>query len=145
MLVRQILKSKPNQNILTAKPEDTVDVGMKILAKHRIGAVIVSVDGNNVDGILSERDIVREIASRGVGCLDDAISTVMTKKVTACAPGDTAVSILETMTRGRFRHMPVVEDGTLVGVISIGDVVKARIDEVEHENSALTDMIAGNA
>ena len=104
-----------------------------------------NADGASVDGILSERDIVRELGKRGGGCLDDAVSSLMTNAVIACHPGDSVLSVLEKMTDGRFRHMPVIEDGAMIGVVSIGDAVKARIDEVESENSALTDMIAGTA
>ena len=145
MIVSQILKSKPTHAITTIGTDETINDAARLLAKHRIGALIVSNDGTSVAGILSERDIVREIAEKGIGCMSDKVSDVMTSKVSVCAPGDSAVSILETMTNGRFRHIPVVADGALTGVIPIGDVVKARIDEVEHENSALTEMIAGNA
>lgn len=145
MLVRQILGCKPAFGVLTISPDDNLVDAVKILSEKRIGALIVSRGDDAVDGILSERDIVRELGLRGPSCLDGKVSGVMTTSVMGCAPGDSAVSVLERMTEGRFRHMPVLEDGKMVGVISIGDVVKARIDEVEHENSALTDMISGNA
>jgi len=144
MLVRQILDSKPAFGVLTISPDDSLADAAKILSEKRIGALIVTHGNDSVDGILSERDIVRELGQRGPSCLSDKVVGVMTSSVMGCAPGDSAVSVLERMTEGRFRHMPVIADGKMVGVISIGDVVKARIDEVEHENSALTDMIAGN-
>ena len=145
MLVRQILSSKPSLPIVTVQADAKVSEAARLLAEKRIGAVIVSADGASVDGILSERDIVRELGKRGGGCLDDAVSSLMTNAVIACHPGDSVLSVLEKMTDGRFRHMPVIEDGAMIGVVSIGDAVKARIDEVESENSALTDMIAGTA
>lgn len=143
MLVRQILDLKPNHAIETTKPDALVSDVARILSEKGIGALVVSNTGTDVAGIISERDIVRELGRRGTGCLDEPVSGMMTSDVVGCTPGDTAVSVLETMTSKRFRHMPVIDQGNMVGVISIGDVVKARIDEVEHENSALTDMIAG--
>ncbi len=144
MLVRQILSAKPDQKILTIAPDASIGQATEKLSAHRIGALVVSKDGDTVDGIISERDIVRELGQEGPDALLKAVSELMTKTVVGCSPADTAVSVLERMTQGRFRHMPVAEDGHLTGFISIGDVVKARIDEVEHENSALTEMIAGN-
>ena len=144
MLVQHILAQKPNAAILTIRPESTVIEAAELLAEKRVGALIVTRDGKTIDGILSERDIVRELGKRGVASLKDKVSAIMTNTVIACHPGDTAVSVLEKMTDGRFRHMPVLDQGRMVGVISIGDVVKARIDEVESENSALAEMIAGH-
>ena len=143
MFVSQIISSKPKQDIVTISPDATVSAAAKLLSDNRIGAVIVNGSDTEIDGILSERDIVRELGRRGTGCLDDKVADLMTRDVISCAPGDTAVSVLERMTSGRFRHMPVMESGKLTGVISIGDVVKARIEEVENENSALTELIAG--
>jgi CBS domain-containing protein len=115
-----------------------------MLTKHRIGAVIVSRDGAIVDGILSERDIVRALGTGGVASLDQQVQDLMTAEVIGCRPEDTAISVLERMTDGRFRHMPVIEDNRMIGVISIGDVVKARINEVQSENVALTEMISNS-
>ncbi len=142
MFVQRIVDSKQIKQIITVKPGDTVLAASQILARHRIGALIVSRDGVSVDGILSERDIVRALGTTGVGCMTLEVADLMTSQVVSCAPDERAPSVLERMTRGRFRHMPVVEDGRLIGVISIGDVVKARIDEIEHENTALTEMIS---
>ena len=144
MIVRNIIDSKPIGEIITMKPTDTVRAATEVLAKHRIGAVIVSGDGEIVDGILSERDIVRALGVRGAEVLDLQIQDLMTAAVIGCHPGDTAISVLERMTDGRFRHMPVIDANKMVGVISIGDVVKARITEVQSENAALTDMIANS-
>ena len=144
MIVRNIIDSKPNQQVFTMKPSATVRAAAETLAAKRIGAVIISGDGATVDGILSERDIVRGLATKGVACLDLAIQDLMTSAVIGCRPEDTALSVLERMTGGRFRHMPVIEANRMVGVISIGDVVKARITEVQAENAALTDMISNS-
>jgi CBS domain-containing protein len=142
MIVQNILETKPIQQVVTVKPADTVMSAVETLTRHKIGAVVVSPDGEVVSGILSERDIVKAIANIGVECLEHKVSQLMTSQVVACAPDDTAISALERMTDGRFRHMPVVADGKMAGLISIGDVVKARISEIQQENSALTGMIA---
>lgn len=144
MTVRQILNSKSISDILTITPDATIADAAKILSEKRIGALVVSRDGKSLDGMLSERDIVRELGRRGTHCMADKVSDLMTSEVITVAPGDVVVTALEKMTAGRFRHLPVVEDGVMIGVISIGDVVKDRIDEVERENTALTDMIAGH-
>ena len=144
MIVRNIIDSKPSHAIITMKPTDPVRTAVEVLSKHRIGAVIVSRDGAIVDGILSERDIVRALGQRGVSALDLQAQDLMTAEVIGCNPGDTAMSVMEKMTDGRFRHMPVIESNRMIGVISIGDVVKARITEVQAENTALTDMISNS-
>ena len=144
MSVRKIIEAKQIQKIITVKPEDTVKSVAELLARHKIGAVIVSGDGAIVDGILSERDIVRALGTIGVECLNGRASDLMTASVIGCRPDDTANSVMEKMTDGRFRHMPVIEDNRMIGVISIGDVVKARLAEIEQENSALTGMIANS-
>lgn len=144
MLVRKIIESKKIADIITVKPADSVTSVAQLLATKRIGAVIVSGDGAMVDGILSERDIVRALGTEGVSCMDKQVRELMTATVIACKLDETSHSVMERMTEGRFRHMPVVEDGRMVGVISIGDVVKARISEIQVENAALADMIAGN-
>lgn len=143
MNVSQILQSKATGGVLTIKPGDTISKAAAMLSEHRIGALIVSEDGAQIDGILSERDIVREIGKNGVGCMSNCTRELMTATVVACSPQDSVVSLMSKMSNGRFRHMPVVEGGALVGVVSIGDVVKARIGLIEQENAALTDMIHG--
>jgi CBS domain-containing protein len=144
MIVRNIIDTKALHQIIMMKPTDTVKTATEVLAKHRIGAVIVSRDGAIVDGILSERDIVRALGTRGVSTLDLQVQDLMTAEVIGCKPEDTAISVLEKMTDGRFRHMPVIENNAMIGVISIGDVVKARITEVQSENAALTEMISNS-
>lgn len=144
MTVRRIIDNKQIRSVVMVAPSDTVSAAADVLTKHRIGAVMVSRDGSVVDGILSERDIVRALAARGSSCLQQQVSEIMTPEVIGCHPEDTPTFVMARMTDGRFRHMPVIEDGRMVGVISIGDVVKARIDEIQHENVALTEMISNN-
>jgi CBS domain-containing protein len=142
MIVRNIYETKKIQQIVTVKPGDTVMSAAVTLTQKKIGAVVVSNDGESVAGILSERDIVKALGTSGVESMDLKVSDLMTVKVSYCAPGDTAISALERMTEGRFRHMPVVEDGKMVGLISIGDVVKARIEQVEREAEDMRAYIA---
>lgn len=144
MLVHQILKSKGSVGVLTVKPGTLVSEAAKILAEKRIGTVVVSEDGVTPAGILSERDIVRELAKRGAGCMTNKIDDYMTTEVITCGRNDDAVMVLEQMTKGRFRHMPVMEDGKLVGLVSLGDAVKARLSELAMEKDALEGMIMGH-
>lgn len=144
MIVKQILamKSGPSQ-IVTVKPDDPVSRAVELLASKRIGAVVVSANGDTPDGILSERDIVREMAQGG-DVMARKVGELMTRKVNTCLCGDDAFAVLERMTQGRFRHMPVVDEhGKMLGVISIGDTVFARLKELALEKEALTGMIMG--
>lgn len=143
MIVSQILASKHNGRVQTVPPSARLREVVRILAEHRIGAVVVSPDGMTVAGIVSERDIVREIGHRGEACLDEPVTSAMTTAVMGCVDGDTADAVLARMTAGRFRHMPVMRDGRMAGIISIGDVVKARLDELAMEKDALEGMIKG--
>lgn len=144
MLVQQILRAKPQTTVITVMPGSSVAEAARLLAERRIGAVIVSRDGKTPDGILSERDIVRDLGRRGSVCLDEKVDTLMTRNLVSCTPGDTTDAVLERMTAGRFRHMPVLSDGQMIGIISIGDVVAARISELAMEKDALAGMIMGN-
>lgn len=145
MLVQQILKGKPTGGVLTVTPDTTVAAAAKMLAENRIGSVVVSEDeGATAAGILSERDIVRELAKIGSGCLDKPVSAYMTRKLQTCGSTDSAQGVLARMTEGRFRHMPVVEEGKMVGLITLGDVVKAQLSEVAMEKEALEGMIMGH-
>jgi CBS domain-containing protein len=141
MTVKAIL-SRKGGDIVTIAPTASLSAAVKLLAERRIGALVVTGPDNRVAGILSERDIVRTLAERGPVALDDNVGAVMTRKVTTCTEADTIVFIMERMTAGKFRHLPVVDQGKLVGVISIGDVVKYRIEEVEHDADALREYIA---
>lgn len=143
MLVQQILKSKSDDGVVTIAPETSLSEAARILAQRRIGALVVSPDGKRAVGILSERDIVRELAAKGAGCLMEPVQAVMTRAIVTCARDDNSDAILSRMTEGRFRHIPVVDGDTMVGLISIGDVVKAQIQELAMEKEALEGMIKG--
>ena len=143
MLVRQILESKGGGSVMTIAPEKTVGDAVRLLSEKRIGALVVSSSGSDALGILSERDIVREMGRRGVGVLDEPLANLMTRELVSCAAQDTADQVLEKMTSGRFRHMPVMDGDTMEGLISIGDVVKARLSELAMEKDALEGMIKG--
>ena len=143
MHVQQILKSKSDDGVVTVTPGTTVAKVAERLSTRRIGAVIISPDGKQVAGIVSERDVVRELGRRGAACLGDAVETIMTSKIVSCRREDSADDVLQDMTDGRFRHMPVMEGDQMVGLISIGDVVKARLSELAMEKDALEGMIKG--
>lgn len=143
MLVRQILGKMTGAEVITIKPDASISEAARLLSEKKIGAVVV-IEGDAPIGILSERDIVRELGRRGEGCLRDSVSDLMTRALIACAPDDTADHVLTKMTDGRFRHMPVMQGGAMVGLISIGDVVKARLSELSMEKEALADMIMGH-
>ena len=143
MLVSQILKSKSDDGVVTLPPGTVVSRVAEVLSARRIGAVVISPDGKKLVGIVSERDIVREVGRRGGSCLNDSVDSIMTAKVIACVRGDNANDVLQKMTDGRFRHVPVVEGDELIGLISIGDVVKARLSELNMEKDALEGMIKG--
>ena len=140
MTVGSILETKGHQ-IVHVTPDDKLSVAVKLLSERKIGAVLV-MSGQHMDGILSERDIVRVIGERGASALEEQVAAVMTRKVISCKPSDTVGAIMEKMTSGKFRHLPVMENDRLVGLISIGDVVKSRVAEFEHEQEALRDYIA---
>jgi CBS domain-containing protein len=143
MLVHQILSSKPSDAVLTIAEDATIAQAAMILSERRIGCLVVSGTGTRADGIISERDIVREVGRRGSACLSDPVGSIMTRRLVTCTRDETADNVLEIMTNNRFRHLPVVEHGHLIGLISIGDVVKARISELAMEKDALEGMIIG--
>ena len=143
MLVRQILAMEGGVDVVTIGPDATVAEAVQLLSEKRIGAVLIADGGKAPLGILSERDIVRELGRRGEACLADSVGEMMTKNLISCAPDDTADAVLTKMTEGRFRHMPVMADGAMEGLISIGDVVKARLSELSMEKDALEGMIKG--
>lgn len=144
MLVKSILNSKALNQVITIGPDAKISAAAELLAENRIGTVVVSSDGETAIGILSERDIVRQLAKIGSGCLDKPVKDYMTAKVVTCVPDANVEEVLEKMTEGRFRHMPVVEDGKLAGLVTLGDVVKAQLAEVKMEKSALQGMIMGH-
>src|SRR6202035_4120669 len=136
MNVKTILSLK-GSNVTTIEPHATLEAAIAILAKHRIGALVVLGADQRVIGILSERDIVRALAELGAAALTTQLAQVMTRKVVPCGEAETVGGIMERMTTGKFRHVPVLEQDRLVGIVSIGDVVQQRLSEVEHESGAL--------
>jgi CBS domain-containing protein len=149
MQVSQILKAKaaggsaPATAVTTVSPDGSVLDAVKLLAEKRIGAVVVASADRAVAGILSERDIVRVLATTGPDVLDRRVSEVMTRSVVTCSADTSIDDLMAMMTRGRFRHLPVVDDADrLIGIISIGDVVKNHVEEITHEATALRDYIA---
>ena len=143
MTVAAILTQKGSNEVATIRADATLADAVRMLAARRIGAVVVSADGARVDGVLSERDVMNALAAQGGTCLDQSVATAMTSAVATCALEDRADDILRRMTDGRFRHMPVMREGRLHALISIGDVVKYRISEIEMERTALEDMVKG--
>ena len=144
MLVHQILKLKADDAVVTVSPGTMVADAAKVLAERKIGTVVISSDGMHATGILSERDIVREIARKGASVLNDPVEAHMTEKLVTCTRDDTIAVIMQKMTEGRFRHMPVLEGEQLVGIVTLGDVVKARLNELAMEKDALEGMIMGH-
>ncbi|MDH3233031.1 MAG: CBS domain-containing protein [Alphaproteobacteria bacterium] len=141
MKVAAILKNK-GDNVVTASPDDSIATVADLLKREGIGAVIVTGAGGSVAGILSERDIVRAIPDKGAELLECRVSDLMTREVITCTPETAVDEVRKLMTEGRFRHVPVVVDGALAGVISVGDVVKQRLDELEAEAGALRSYIS---
>ena len=140
MSVREILTAKGTDVVTADKNTSLSDVAAQ-LAQHKIGALIV-MDGEKVCGIASERDLIRAINTKGANALADPINSCMTSKVISCAPGDTIDQLMEMMTAGRFRHLPVLENGKLAGIVSIGDVVKRKIEQAERDAEELKRYIA---
>ena len=142
MNVETILRNKGNW-VATIRPDATVADAVDTLNRERIGAIVVSEDGRGVDGILSERDIVIALAVHGEDLLSRPASDIMTRTVITCDPSDSVGQLMAEMTNRRVRHFPVVADGKLCGIVSIGDLVKSRLDEVEFEASSMRSFIAG--
>ena len=142
MRISDVLRVKGEQ-VVTVPPDTDVARLLAVLAEHRIGAVVVSRDGTTVDGIVSERDVVRALAQRGAAVLTEPLTAILTAEVRTITPDALLADAERMMTERRFRHLPVVVDGRLHGIVSIGDVVKRRIDELEDERSTLTGYITG--
>ena len=140
MTVSVILTHK-GRDVVTIDPAESLAQAIRLLAEKRIGAAIVLGADRRIAGIISERDIVRALAARGAAVLDEPISGTMTRKVVTCNENETVASIMERMTAGKFRHVPVVDQGRLVGLVSIGDIVKHRVYEMERESVAMRDYI----
>ena len=140
MIVSSILAAKGG-DVVTIEPTATLTSAAQLLSERKIGAVLVLGPGDRIAGILSERDIVRAVAARGPQALDEPVGKAMTRDVVTCSKDDSIGDLMQRMTQGKFRHLPVVEDGKLIGIISIGDVVKERVGEVEQESKAMLDYI----
>jgi CBS domain-containing protein len=142
MNVEAILRNKGDAVVIVS-PESSTAVAVATLRREGVGALVVSRDGSSVDGIISERDIVQGLAGLGAALLDTKVEQLMTRRVFTCSPRDAIADLAVEMTQRRIRHIPVLRDGRLAGIVSIGDVVKARLDEMEYETSSLRSFIAG--
>ncbi len=140
MRIADVIQAKGN-TVVTVDADIDVRTLLAVLAEHRIGAVVVSADGRSVDGIVSERDIVRALAARGAAILSEPVASIMTTDVQTCSPEAHLEELARGMTAGRFRHAPVLVDGELAGIVSIGDIVKSRISELEVERDSLSDYV----
>ena len=136
MRISEVLRSKPSATVVTITPDATVRELVDLLAEHNVGALVVSTDGTSVDGIVSERDVVRRLRE-APDLLDHTVDSIMTEAVHRCTPDQPVTDLMVLMTDHRIRHVPVVEDNRLIGIISIGDVVKSRIGELEFERDQL--------
>ena len=142
MLISEVLHRKGNA-VATVPPTATISEVLASLAQYGVGALVVSADGSTVDGIISERDVVRTLATHGRDAVDKRVADVMTTEVVTCSQTATIEQLMTEMTERRFRHVPVTEDGKLVGIVSIGDVVNARVRNLETETRQLTNYISG--
>ncbi len=140
MTISIILASK-GREVVTIAPSASLASAVGLLVEKRIGAVLILSADRRVVGILSERDVVRALAERGAGALEEPVSQTMTRKVSTCNENESVFNIMERMTDGKSRHVPVVDQGQLVGIVSIGDVVKHRLNEMERESTAMHDYI----
>ncbi len=140
MRISEVLAGKASQEVVTISPDATVRDLLRALAEHNVGALVVSSDGSTVEGIVSERDVVRRLAE-DEGCLDATVATIMTADVETCDPHGRLEQLMAVMTERRFRHVPVVESGRLTGIVSIGDVVKSRMQELEFERDQLDSYV----
>jgi CBS domain-containing protein len=140
MRVQDVLTHKGDK-VVTVRPEATCRDLLALLARHNIGAVVVSLDGTAIAGIVSERDVVRALHERGAAVLDGPVSQIATRLVEICSPADPLDELRETMTSRRIRHIPVLSGGLLVGIVSIGDVVKSTISQLETERQQLIDYV----
>jgi len=140
MRIAEILKAKPDATVITIGPDAGVRELLALLAEHNVGALIVSSDGESLDGIVSERDVVRALHDEGT-VVNNTVRAIMTELVETCSPSDQLDDLMETMTRRRIRHVPVVNDGKLVGIVSIGDVVKHKMSQLQFERDQLDSYV----
>ena len=144
MVIDHVISKKKQKNIIRTSPKALLSEASKLLADNKIGALPVTNNEDAILGILSERDIIREVSLKGSSGLDSTVESVMTTKVSCCGRFDTLRSVIERMNVGRFRHMPVIDDNKIVEFISISDLVLAHLNEVEYENNALKGSVTGN-
>lgn len=142
--ISAILERK-GRSVVTIAPDAMLLAAANTLSEHNIGALVVSADGTAVDGIISERDLVRELARLGTGAVKRTVADVMSRDITTCTPDATLDDLMSTMTERRIRHVPILEDDALVGIVSIGDVVKARLDTLEVEKESLEQYVTGSS
>ena len=142
MLISEILKRKGN-DVATTTPDSSIRSVVDLLASRKIGALVVSTDGSTIDGIISERDLVRGLNADDASLMERTAGDLMTVDVICCTPACTIDDLMNQMTHGRFRHVPILDDGVIAGIVSIGDVVNAKLDELETERQHLTDYISG--
>lgn len=140
MRIEKLLKKK-GEFVATVAPGATVWEALAELARHGVGALVVSADGRHLEGIISERDIVRRLCDSGTDVLEGCVADIMVRDLRCCRPDEEVESLMALMTTNRVRHVPVISDGVLVGIVSIGDVVKHRLDALEGDNRALVDYI----
>jgi CBS domain-containing protein len=140
MKISALLAAK-GASVITIRPDASIAEAVGALRMHNVGALVVSTDGQSVEGIMSERDVVRALDRLGAGILEPQVATIMSRDVHTCSPDDTVESLMAAMTEHRVRHLPVVEAGVLAGMVSIGDVVKNRMEELEQDRDALVDYI----
>ena len=143
MKLAQLISANP-RDIVKIREDSTIAAAADTITAEKIGAILVEDSSGAIVGILSERDIVRELGKRGAGCMSDKVDDLMTSKLVTCAPDEPTDKVLQTMTDKRFRHMPVMEGDVMVGLITLGDVVKARLSELSMEKDALESMIMGH-
>ena len=143
MLIQQVLQVKAILGVITLQPSAAISEVIKVLSKKRIGGIVISSDKKFCEGIISERDIVKILSRNGAVALDHTVDNYMTSKLISCTPDATADQVLTVMTEKRFRHMPVIVNSELLGLVTIGDIVKARLTELEMEKEALEGMIMG--
>ena len=143
MLIQQVLHVKAIPGVITLPPSAKISNVIKVLSKKRIGGIVISSDKRYCEGIISERDIVKILSQDGADALDDTVDKYMTSQLISCMPDATADQVLTVMTEKRFRHMPVIVNNELLGLVTIGDIVKARLTELEMEKEALEGMIMG--
>lgn len=138
-----VILERKGSEVVTIRPDAMLLAAAEAMSKHNIGALVVSSDGRSVEGVVSERDLVRDLARLGTGAVKRTVADIMTTDVTTCHPDATVDELMATMTQHRIRHVPILSDGALAGIVSIGDVVKTRLDELEVEKDSLEQYVTG--